>query len=95
MERSSNRWLSFLKAHPDPVIVFDEQKKLVMQNDDSTRVLAPEIRDLGLSDPEVMECIRERLFELRVNSYPKNVVLEGSEEDFEPQQMQIYELLHS
>ena len=82
MESSSNRWLGFLKAHPDPIIVFDEREEIRFRNDDCDRVFAPELRDLNLSEQEALVCIKERLFELRVNSFPKHVILEGSEEEF-------------
>ena len=84
MERSSNRWLSFLQCHPDPILVYNQSQDLQFWNDDCTRVLAPELRELELSEQEALKCMKERLLELRVNSYPRNVVLEGSEEDYEP-----------
>ena len=67
MERSSNRWLGFLKAHPDPIIVLDEQDEILFRNEDCDRVFATELRDLDLSGQESLKSVRERLFGLRVD----------------------------
>ena len=61
MEQNSERWLSFLQAHPDPITVFGGGNKLLFRNEDCTRILTPDI-ECGDLELDNLKNTQERLF---------------------------------
>ena len=84
MEENSSRWLSFLQAHPDPITIFNQESAMLFRNEDCKRILTPDLE--GFEEHEELKLAQERVFGLKVDSFPKIVVLEGTEEDYEPEQ---------
>ena len=93
MEKNSSRWLSFLQAHPDPIIIMDHKRRVLFRNNDCIRILTPEFCETNMEEQEALACTEERLSELHVISYPKSIVIDGSEELYQSQSMPINELL--
>ena len=55
MEQNSERWLSFLQAHPDPITIFGEELKLQFRNEDCRKIFMPDLEDKDCTGQDDLE----------------------------------------